>query len=754
MKNKNFLTVAMLCCSTLVAFGQFDLTTNNFIEAEDWVSELNCHVNDMEGKTIKSNEGFSNKKSVQFMSGGVEYVTTYVINGIPKAGTYNLNLYMGQLKARAMQIGVNHQEYQRLSFVSEVDLSLMGLSKDVFGTKTEWGWLFPLSADWYSPEQYVLPVHLEEGTNTITMTAGRHAWYDTWFTGYVDYFTISDDAKIEVARPGNQCSVAVRSDMNEATGSFSIVEGAGLSGGKAIQLKAGEAATLNVDMPKGGVFYLDIFYCSDAERGLKVVNVSDNNREYTFVSENNKTNTGESSLEFGEDGEGNETVTSYYGMRAKRFEVTLKAGMNQLVFSPVANGDETSSPVIDMVCVNNDRPFVKPATYNLLMSDETTLSCDKGTIGLNNIKDNDESTSFVLEGQTSADITVSLNYDHILMGYRIVTSLENKDLLADMTVMGYHPTNGWVAIPLILTEDQGTYMQLASYNCKTVYGRNSNYGNNVSYSQYKITVKGVSKIDISEIQLFGFPLKNGVNDCRISGNLLQDVDDNTSRARMSTDMYQKEAGFEGMAVDRFPSNYCYSETGVLESYLEYDMVTPSAIGSYLIGIPYNIFNYSKSKFAYTTTSPRDFVMKGFSVEKNDWVVLHEMKDVDWPFMGIAYIFNTTDRTTVCSKVRLEISDNCGGYQTEIASWQAFATAKGKDFEIPVGVEDAIIFDGTVYGQNGKIVLNGVTGRYSIVDLSGRAIASGVSDGTLIEQDALSGIYIVVTEKGNKKVIVR
>lgn len=131
-----------------------------------------------------------------------------------------------------------------------------------------------------------------------------------------------------------------------------------------------------------------------------------------------------------------------------------------------------------------------------------------------------------------------------------------------------------------------------------------------------------------------------------------------------------------------------------------------------------------------------------------------MKDVDWPFMGIAYIFNTTDRTTVCSKVRLEISDNCGGYQTEIASWQAFATAKGKDFEIPVGVEDAIIFDGTVYGQNGKIVLNGVTGRYSIVDLSGRAIASGVSDGTLIEQDALSGIYIVVTEKGNKKVIVR
>ena len=123
MKNKNFLTVAMLCCSTLVAFGQFDLTTNNFIEAEDWVSELNCHVNDMEGKTIKSNEGFSNKKSVQFMSGGVEYVTTYVINGIPKAGTYNLNLYMGQMKARAMQIGVNHQEYQRLSFVSEVDLS-------------------------------------------------------------------------------------------------------------------------------------------------------------------------------------------------------------------------------------------------------------------------------------------------------------------------------------------------------------------------------------------------------------------------------------------------------------------------------------------------------------------------------------------------------------------------------------------------------------------------------------------------------
>lgn len=100
----------------------------------------------------------------------------------------------------------------------------------------------------------MLPVHLEEGTNTITMTAGRHAWYDTWFTGYVDYFTISDDAKIEVARPGNQCSVAVRSDMNEATGSFSIVEGAGLSGGKAIQLKAGEAATLNVDMPKGGVF--------------------------------------------------------------------------------------------------------------------------------------------------------------------------------------------------------------------------------------------------------------------------------------------------------------------------------------------------------------------------------------------------------------------------------------------------------------------------------------------------------------------
>ena len=48
----------------------------------------------------------------------------------------------------------------------------------------------------------------------------------------------------------------------------------------------------------------------------------------------------------------------------------------------------------------------------------------------------------------------------------------------------------------------------------------------------------------------------------------------------------------------------------------------------------------------------------------------------------------------------------------------------------------------------------MTGRYSIVDLSGRAIASGVSDGTLIEQDALSGIYIVVTEKGNKKVIVR
>ena len=46
----------------------------------------------------------------------------------------------------------------------------------------------------------------------------------------------------------------------------------------------------------------------------------------------------------------------------------------------------------------------------------------------------------------------------------------------------------------------------------------------------------------------------------------------------------------------------------------------------------------------------------------------------------------------------------------------------------------------------------MTGRYSIVDLSGRAIASGVSDGTLIEQDALSGIYIVVTEKGNKKVI--
>jgi len=59
----------------------------------------------------------------------------------------------------------------------------------------------------------------------------------------------------------------------------------------------------------------------------------------------------------------------------------------------------------------------------------------------------------------------------------------------------------------------------------------------------------------------------------------------------------------------------------------------------------------------------------------------------------------------------------------------------------------------VYANDKKIYISGMEGAYKIVDLMGRTISQGFVNNS-VSVDVMTGLYIVVTENGVKKVSVR
>ncbi|HLN74710.1 MAG: T9SS type A sorting domain-containing protein [Methylococcaceae bacterium] len=77
-----------------------------------------------------------------------------------------------------------------------------------------------------------------------------------------------------------------------------------------------------------------------------------------------------------------------------------------------------------------------------------------------------------------------------------------------------------------------------------------------------------------------------------------------------------------------------------------------------------------------------------------------------------------------------------------------------NWKIPMGISQIKEATNLIYTRNSSIVVEGVTSRVDIFDVTGRLLQSGKKAGTFISKSLKSGIYVVKVDGGTKKVTLK
>ncbi|MDR1683308.1 MAG: hypothetical protein LBS25_07990 [Candidatus Symbiothrix sp.] len=717
MKIKNYLIKqAGLLLMLLASLAQVNAQT---IEAEAFVESAYVIVHDA--------ELFSGGQFVEMNAAYGSYVK-YMIT-VPAAGTYDFAIDYATMNGRSMYIKV--ENYVPVIAVFDIFTGSWDGSE---GTDEEGN---PLSGIM----TLTLPVYLNAGENEVEI--GAFDGKDGSFAPNFDKFTVSpsDETLVPAVLPAALTFEA----ENASVISVEVNDAECYSGGKGV-FNIGASSKVqfeNIDVSEEGSYNVTAYYTTFGERNFTV-------KANNFLPVKMPCKIG---LPYWTCPENEEQANdpTRPNILKKTVQVWLNAGSNNTV--TISSFQSGFCPNLDKIEIVKSGLALEKPDYEVMaavfdftdnvvdfaadfMEEQVTDSAN-----ISRLIDNNEYTIYTNEGVSSTKITAKTAYPIILTGYAIAGAFgQSNELLDDWTLE--YSTDGaeWNAVAKTLTTDAGFYR-----NITTGY----NLDNLVSAQYYRLTATGNGKVEIGEWQLFGVPYISAEQPFP-NDDLTAYVDFNEilNYSMGDPDGWNRGEGGNEVFENVFDKqlNTVYTVADQKNFYVQFETPDFVTLKSYAL----------TGRFNWPGRNPSKWKIEALDLETGEWLVLDARENIKFPANASTLMFNIKEPVeTVLYK--LSVEDSAGDGTINLVQWQMFKDWFGVSQQ-PDGISNiAYNLPVTIVSNKGAIQLYSTSAKdlpFTVFDLLGKRIESGVCRQGLTEINADNGIYIIRIGETASKVLVK
>lgn len=743
---KNLLRTALI--ATALTGGMMGAYAANpiVIEAEDYsyavgIDEVTPGVGSIaSGIMIGGTNGAAGNYD-ETLAGTKGTYATYVINGVPEAGTYDLTIYYNSMQDRWLMVTINNQ-IGNIVYCDETTESWDGT------TVTNDNGTYP------GIVSKTIQVYLDKGDNEMRVDAifgyseieGR----DIPFLPNLDKFEFNH-ASTEVAKPKDWNRYEDYFREMEAydnnSGSSGSEDREGFHGGKSANVGAGGGTLVyNVSVEEAGVYNMTVWYCLWGNRWAKV-----------------KVNEGEPYLvQFNSWVDGTEWN---YTDSHRNFLIYLNKGENVITVSNYTKtgnnaSDNGDTPPMDCFTLDlvNYPDFVAPA--NEIAAPKHALSdiaeWTSSELDVEKIKDHTEWTIAEASGN-SAQVTLEFPFTFLPTGFKWASENTDKN---EWTVEASADGQNWS--PLTSTGSLSTVGRF----CTLTLGNPFETPNPVKFVRLNIT--GSAKAQIGDFAVFGYPYVSEENHNPegiltpelaytpdLEGFYMEEtMEDGSIKISDETAgrLFDGDNSTFWTPVNEDNDNWTAKDNLNVEFYLE-DYVT---VKSYLIAAPYREEWSNRNPKAWAIKAYDDNYIPGEDDDESAaFKVLDEQEDFEWNGIGNAYILPV--KNDVESYYFQFTLHNAKGtwHLSQIQLYTEDLTNGGGSSD-DTGVEATPITPALVFATvpGGIQFLAEAGTAYNVYSLAGMTVANGKCAVGGNSVALTPGIYVVKIGKITKKVIIR
>ena len=717
--NLNFTQKAGLLLVALLGFGQ--VNAQQTFEAENYTENAYTEIN--------SSVYFSGGQAVSMCAAYGSYVK-YLIT-VETAGTYDFAINYTTMGTRCMYIKAANY----LPVIAEFD-DYTG-SWDGSDGEDEEG--TPVAGI----KTLTVQVYLNAGQNEIEMGA-----FDTQteaFTPNIDKFTVSPSSQ-SIPVP-EECSTPITKEAEDATVISAGIESAACySGGRGV-FSGGMSTEIvfeNINVATGGVYDVAVYYTTLENRNLQV-------KANNYVKSLLECRVTLPYWTCPEDKEGDISDGRPVILK-KTTQVYLKAGNNTITIS----GHLSHMPNVDKIAIEKSGYVMEEPGYETLaylfdytdnvvnFKTDIIESQVTDSTNLSRLIDNNEFTTYVVNGTNSVQVTAKLAYPIILTGYGIACSPEKANaVMNDWTVEWSANGTSWNPVAKAQTSDAGSFRKV-----RTGYVFDNE--GTVSAQYYRLTATGEGKVEIGEWQLFGSPYISAEQHFP-NDDLTRNVDFENifSSAMGEPDGFSRDEWGEVFekVFDKM-LNTVYTVVDQKNFYVQFETPDPIMLKSYSL----------TGRFGFAARDLSKWTLEALN-SQGEWTVLDTRENIKFPTEGSTLMFNINEPiTSILYKLTAE--DTAGDGTINLVQWQMFENWFGINSPAnQTGIKDVLVADVAVKiaSEDGKIILRSSEDQalpYTVYSVMGQVIGKGICNPGLTTIDVNGGLYIVRVGNSSSKVIVK
>ncbi|MDR2087354.1 MAG: hypothetical protein LBP72_09300 [Dysgonamonadaceae bacterium] len=717
MKIKNYLIKqAGLSLMSFAALTQ--LNAQQTFEAEAFIESAYATVTDA--------ELFSGGKYVTMNAAYGSYVK-YIITA-EAAGTYDFAIDYATMNGRSMYVKAENY----LPVIAVFD-TFTGSWDGSEGTGDDGNPLAGIMT-------LTVPVYLNAGENEVEI--GAFDGQDGSFSPNFDKFTVSPSAAttLPTLSPAALSFEAenariISADINDATC---------YSGGKGI-FNIGASSKIqfeNINVAEEGTYNVVAYYTTFSERNFTV---KANN--YLPVTMACKIGLPYWTCPENEEQENDPTRPT---ILKKTVQVYFNAGSNTLTFSSFQGNPTPNLDKIEIVKSGLNLP--KPG-YEIMAAvfDFTDNVANFATdfveeyatdsANLSRLIDNNEYTTYIKEGVSETKITAKTAYPIILTGYAIAGIFGQPGKLPDDWTLEYSDDgNTWNPVANVGAIDTDAYRSIT-----TGY----NLDNLVSAQYFRLTATGNGKVEIGEWQLFGVPYISA-EQAFPNDDMTHNVpfDEILSYSMGDPDGFDRGGGWNEVFENVFDKqlNTVYTVVDGKNFYIQFETPDLVTLKSYAL----------TGRFGFAPRSPSKWKIEALSEKTSDWVLLDTRENIKFPADASTLMFNIKEPVE-SFLYKLTVEDTAGEGTANLVQWQMFKDWYGIS-PSPNAINNVTChFPVTVASRKGSIQLYTTSAAnlpFTLFDLLGKQIESGVCHPGITEIRVGSGVYIIRVGEAASKIVVK
>lgn len=710
---KDFFTLrksmlGMGLCSVLGLWAQQPIV----IEAEDYIESL-----ELDDKTFNA-EGseVSGGKAISLDRAHKGSYAAYAFE-VPETGTYDLSVWYVTMNTRWMTIQVNDQ----VANVVKCDNFTANWSGTPGSVEVDG-----------EPEERpgvahsTIKVYCTKGQNFLTVKAmygySPEEDRDQRYAPTIDRFELTrSETEIEKPRDWDAEADRIRVECEN----YDAVSGNGTTtvrppfsgqrGGKIPQ--GGGSLSYNVNVPEEGAYIFEVWYVTMQKRWITV---KVNKQEVNYVS----------FLDF-TDGWGDREDEK---LARRQVLLYLKKGQNTITLGQYTKtGKDASehgdSPSMDYFTLDLVKyPDLQEPENEIVMYKASLADIAKwsGTIDVTKLNDHNEYTE-AKENTTTGQVTLEFPVNIYMSGYAFATENNSDEWTVETSADG----------------EQWTTADVTSKGKNGVLTTCTASSGDTSVKYVRLNIRGNEPVAIGDFAVFGNLDGNLAN--AVIGAGFQDYE-TTHQGFDNSDWHEGiDKLFDG---DPFSQFTVRSEDMGDYKDIKVTVYTPTEMSV-------KAYSLSTHRTGYLSRAPKNWTLEAFDYDANDgdggYTVVDSRENMDFAVTASSLVLNVAN-PIVSDMYVLTLKDRAK-MDTHLSDFQLYS----EPFGAVTGIEDIINPADViaVWGENGCVAISADNAaRYSVCNLCGMTLASGVCSEGVTRVNLAAGLYIVNVNGRATKVLVK